>query len=118
MKKGLKIAGAIAGIAALAALTPYSVNKYEDKTTVYALLWKYTNKPDPENPGKRTHVLDLGFHNPVVEENDELLMGDDEDLIFVEAPETEDVLYDAEPAIEPEAEGDSQEACSDCQPEC
>lgn len=50
MKKGWKILGAIAGAAALAALTPYSCKK--DKETgslsVKALLWNLTTTPDAD----------------------------------------------------------------------
>ena len=66
MKKGWKIVGAVA---ALAALLPYSVKKDEDadKLTVRALLWKYTNQPDHETPDRRNISIDIGFQNPMAE---------------------------------------------------
>ena len=109
MKKGLKIAGAIAGLAALAALTPYSINKdEEDKTTIYALLWKYTNQPDPATPGDRKVTVDIGFHNPFKEENDELLMDDEDDLILVDAPVEAEAApqCDIELTLEPKLDDD------------
>ncbi len=105
MKKGFKIAGAVAGLAALAAILPYSCRKDEesDKLTVQALLWKYTNQPDHETPGNRKVSIDIGFHNPFAVENDDLLMDDDEDLIFVDAPEAVEVPQcDIELTLEPE----------------
>ena len=70
MKKGWKIVGAIA---ALAALIPYSVKKDEenDKLTVQALLWKYTNQPDHETPDNRNISVVVGFHNPMAEKKEE-----------------------------------------------
>ena len=103
MKKGLKIAGAIAGLAALAALTPYSVCRdEEDKTTVCALLWKYTNQPDPE--GGRKVSIDIGFHNPFCENNDHLLIDDDEGVILMDAPEEPscDIELTLEPKLDEE----------------
>jgi len=89
MKKGLKIAGAIAGLAAVASLLPYSVSKDQenDKTTARALLWKYTNQPDPKEPGSRKVVIDIGFQNPLSEDNDHLLMDEDDDLLLLDTPE-------------------------------
>ena len=109
MKKGLKIAGAIAGLAALAALTPYSVSKDEDdKTTVYALLWKYTNQPDPE--GGRKVSIDIGFHNPFKGENDDLLMDDEDDLILIDAPAAAEVTpCDIELTLEPKLDDEPTE---------
>ena len=97
MKKGLKIAGAIAGFAALAAILPYSCKKDEenDKLTVQALLWKYTNQPDHETPGNRKVSIDIGFHNPFKEDNDHHLMDDEDDLLLIDAPEVAD-----EPAVD------------------
>jgi DNA gyrase/topoisomerase IV subunit A len=85
MKKGWKIAGAVAGLAALAALLPHSCIKDEedDKLTVQALLWKYTNQPDHETPGNRKISIDIGFHNPFAVETDDLLMDDEDDLILI-----------------------------------
>ncbi len=67
MKKGWKIVGAVA---ALAALLPYSVKKDEenDRLTVRALLWKYTNLPDHEDPDRRNISINIGFQNPMSEE--------------------------------------------------
>ena len=100
MKKGFKIFSAVAGLAALAALVPYSVKKDEEKdeTTAYALLWKYTNKPNPE--GNRTISIDIGFHNPAEEEIDDLLMGEN-DLILVDAPVVEEPACDIELTLTP-----------------
>ena len=91
MKKGWNIAGAVAGLAALATLLPYSCPKDEenDKLTVQALLWKYTNQPDHETPGNRKVSIDIGFHNPFAVENDDLLMDDEDDLILMDAPAVE-----------------------------
>lgn len=91
MKKGLKIAGAIAGLAAVAALVPHTVKKDdEDKTTIHALLWKYTNQPDPQTPDKRKVTIDLGFHNPFAKENDDIFMDDEEDVILIDTPANEE----------------------------
>ena len=110
MKKALKIAGAIAGVAALASLLPYSINKDEnDETTIHALLWKYSNKPDPTAPGNRKVTIDLGFHNPFAEENDELLMDDEEDLILVDAPAEAAPQCDIELTLEPKLDDDESE---------
>ncbi len=70
MKKGWKIVGAVA---ALAALLPYSVKKDEenDKVTVRALLWKYTNQPDHETPDKRNISIDICFQNPMSEDEED-----------------------------------------------
>lgn len=96
MKKGFKIAGAIAGLAALAALVPYSVSKDDDDTTtVRALLWEYTKQPDPESPGSHKVSIDIGFHNPFDQNNDDLLMDDEDDLLLIDAPEVVD-----EPAVD------------------
>ena len=110
MKKGLKFAGVVAGLAALAALVPYSINKDEeaDETTAYALLWKYTNKPDPEAPGNRKISIDIGFHNPAEAEIDELLMGDN-DLILVD-PAVEEPSCDIELTLEPKLDDEPAEA--------
>ena len=69
MKKGWKIVGAVA---ALAALLPYSVtkDKESDKLTVQALLWKYTNQPDHETSDRRNISIDIGFHNPMAKEKE------------------------------------------------
>ena len=107
MKKGLKIAGTIAGIAALASLLPYAVRKDEEnnETTVQALLWKYTNKPDHEAPGSRKVSVDIGFHNPFQCDNDDLLMDDCDEPILDCSPVEE--VPSEEPADEPEVtEGD------------
>ena len=103
MKKGLKILGAVAGIAALASLIPYSINKDDEngETTAYALLWKYSNKPDPEAPGNRKISIDIGFHNPAEAEIDELLMGDN-DLILVDTPVVEEPTCDIELTLNPQ----------------
>ena len=100
MKKGWKILGAVAGAAAIASLIPYAINKDEenDETTVYALLWKYTNKPRSE--GGRTVSIDIGFHNPAEAEIDELLMGDN-DLILVDTPTVEVSPCDIELTLTP-----------------
>ena len=115
MKKGLKIASAIAGLAALAALTPYSINKDEDdKTTVCALLWKYTNQPDSEAPANRKITIDIGFHNPFHEDNEHLLMDDDDDLLLMDAPNSEaEPQCDIELTLEPNLDDES----TPCQPE-
>ena len=113
MKKGLKIAGTIAGLAALAALTPYSINKNEDdKTTIYALLWKYTNQPDSKAPGGRKVTIDIGFHNPFKEENDDLLMDDEDDLILVDVPVEAEAApqCDIELTLEPKLDDDEPTA--------
>ena len=102
MKKGLKIAGTVAGIAALASLLPYAIKRDQenDETTVQALLWKYTNKPDHETPGKRTHILTPGFHNPFQADNDDLLMDDDyDDPILDCTPVPEDAPVEDEPVV-------------------
>ena len=107
MKKGWKIAGAVAGIAALtAALVPYSINRDEenDETTAYALLWKFTKKPDSE--GRRTISIDIGFHNPAEAEIDELLMGEN-DLILVEEPKC-DIELTLEPKLDDEPKAPAQ----------
>ena len=117
MKKGLKIAGAIAGLAALAALTPYSVCKDDDdKTTICALLWKYTNQPDPEAPGSRKISVDIGFHNPFSECccNDHLLI-DDEDGVILMEPSVE-APCDIELTLEPKLD-DEPALCEDGQNE-
>ena len=64
MKKGWKIIGAVA---ALAALLPYSVKKDEeaDETTVQALLWTYINQPNHETPDGRNISINIGFHKPM-----------------------------------------------------
>lgn len=104
MKKGLKIAGTIAGIAALAALLPYSCKKDEEKDelTVKALLWKYSNQPDPELEGNRRISVDIGFQNPFAAENDDLLMDDLDEPIIDCTPIVE------EPAPEVEAPCDCE----------
>ena len=108
MKKGFKILGAAAGIAALAALVPYSVIKDdEDKTTVQALLWKYTNEPDAETPGNRKVAIDIGFHNPFKAENDHLLMDEDDDLLLVDTPEC-GIELTLEPKLDDEPEAPAQ----------
>ena len=75
MKKGWKIVGALA---ALAALLPYSVKKDDEneKLTVQALLWKYTSQPDHETPDRRNISIDIGFQKPMAEENDDLIIAD------------------------------------------
>ena len=106
MKKGWKIAGTIAGIAALAALLPYSCQKDEenDELTVKALLWKYTSQPDLNNVGERKIALDIGFQNPFTVENDDLLMDEDDDLILVNA---------SDEMVEPEESLEAEEAPAD-----
>ena len=108
MKKGWKIAGAVAGLAALAALLPHSCIKDEedDKLTVQALLWKYTNQPDHETPGNRKISIDIGFHNPFAVETDDLLMDDEDDLILMDAPAAPqcDIELTLEPKLEDEPE--------------
>lgn len=107
MKKAFKIAGAIAGIAALASLVPYSIHKdeEEDTTTIRALLWKYTNQPDSQNPGSRKVSIDIGFHNPMSADNEDLLMDDGDELILVEAPvEQADSEEEAKPTDYDEGE--------------
>lgn len=65
MKKGLKIAGAVAGLTALAALLPCCMRRSkDDETTVSALLWQYSSKPDPDADGCRKVSINIGFHNP------------------------------------------------------
>ena len=118
MKKGWKIAGTIAGLAALAAVLPHSCRKDEenDKLTVQALLWKYTNQPDHETPGNRNVSIDIGFHNPFAEENDDLLMDDEDDLILLDSPaavEVEaapqcDIELTLEPKLDDEPEAPAQ----------
>ena len=107
MKKGLKLLGVAAGVAALATLIPYSINKDKenDETTVYALLWKFTNKPRPE--GGRTVSIDIGFHNPAEAEIDDLLMGDN-DLILVDTPVVDAPPCDIELTLTPQL-GDQSE---------
>ena len=118
MKKSWKIFGAVAGIVAAAALTPYSINKDEDdKTTIYALLWKYTNQPDAENPGSRKVSIDIGFHNPFKEDNDHLLMDEEDDLILVDAPVAEAAPCDIELTLEPKLEDEPQVTPEDYQGE-
>ena len=75
MKKGWKIIGAVA---ALAALLPYCVKKDEeaDTLTVRALLWEYTNQPNDEFPGNRNISIDIGFHNPLAENTEGLFAED------------------------------------------
>lgn len=116
MKKGWKIAGAVAGLAALAAVLPHSYSKDEDndKLTVQALLWKYTNQPDHETPGNRKVFIDIGFHNPFSVENDDLLMDDEDDLILMDAPAVEvgaapqcDIELTLEPRLDDEPEAAS-----------
>ena len=102
MRKGFKIAGAIAGLAALAALVPYSViNDDEDNTTVRALLWEYTKQPDPENPGAHKVSIDIGFHMPNCKCNDNLLIDDEDGVILVDAPEVDEAPCDIELTLEP-----------------
>ncbi len=114
MKKGLKIAGTIAGLAALAAVLPYSCKKDEDddKLTVQALLWKYTNQPDHETPGNRKVSIDIGFHNPFAVENDDLLMDAEDDLILVDAPAPQ---CDIELTLDPKL--DDEEPAAPAEPE-
>ena len=109
MKKGWKVLGAVAGIAAIASLIPYSINKDEenDETTAYALLWKFTSKPRPE--GGRTVSIDIGFHNPAEAEIDELLMGDN-DLILVDAPAEEGPTCNIELTLTPDLDDTQPEA--------
>ena len=116
MKKGWKIAGAIAGVAALAALAPYFINKdpESDETTVKALLWKYTNKPDHENPGSRKLSIDIGFHNPFCQECDDLLMDVDFDEPLLDTTPAVEVLAEETPVEEPESEPEINEG--DCIP--
>ena len=116
MKKVWKIAGAIAGVAALAALAPYSINKdaENDETTVYALLWKYTNKPDHENPGSRKVSVDIGFHNPLKEETDALLMDEDFDEPLLDTTPTVEEPTVEVPVVEPVSEPKINEG--DCIP--
>ena len=55
------------GIAALvAAVTPYCIEKDEEKDelTVQALLWKVTNQPHPDFEDKRSTTLSFGIHTP------------------------------------------------------
>ena len=120
MKKGLKIAGTIAGLAALAAVLPYSCKKDEenDKLTVQALLWKYTNQPDHETPGNRKVSIDIGLHNPFAVENDDLLMDDEDDLILMNAPAVEVEAApqcDIELTLEPKL--DDEEPVASAEPE-
>ena len=117
MKKGWKIAGAVAGLAALAALLPHSCIKDEDedKLTIQALLWKYTNQPDREAPGNRKISIDIGFHNPFAAETDDLLMDDEDDLILMDAPTVEvdsapqcDIELTLEPKLDDESEAPAE----------
>ena len=117
MKKGWKIAGTIAGLAALAAALPYSCVKDDenDKLTVQALLWKYTNQPS-EEPGKRNISIDIGFHNPFAVENDDLLMDEDDDLLLMDSPAVEveavpqcDIELTLDPKLDDETEAASAE---------
>lgn len=60
------------GIAAfVAAVTPYRIEKNEEKDeiTCQALLWKLTNYPHPDFVDKRSTSLSIGFHPPVREED-------------------------------------------------
>lgn len=109
MKKGLKIAGTIAGIAALASLLPYSCKKDEetDELTVKALLWKYSNQPDHEIESNRKVSIDIGFHNPFASENDDLLMddGEEEEPILDCSPiPTDETVSEEETPCEVQAE--------------
>ena len=117
MKKGWKIAGAVAGFAALAALLPHSCirDEEDDKLTVQALLWKYTNQPDHETPGNRKISIDIAFHNPFAVETDDLLMDDEDDLILMDAPAVEvdaapqcDIELTLEPKLDDESEAPAQ----------
>ena len=76
MKKGWKIIGAVA---ALAALLPYSVKKDKeaDETTVQALLWTYTNQPDRETPDRRNISINIGFRKPIAGETHDSPQADD-----------------------------------------
>lgn len=68
-KSNLKLFGALAGAAAAAALLPYFVNRDpESGTTISALLWKYTSRPDPEDPSRKQIDIDLGLRNPFKEQ--------------------------------------------------
>jgi len=61
------------GIAALiAAVTPYRIEKDEEKDelTVQALLWKVTNQPHPDFEDQRSTSLSIGFHPPVFNDSD------------------------------------------------
>lgn len=64
-KSNLKLFGALAGAAAVAALLPYSVkdDPQQGTTTISALLWKYTSRPDPEDPSRKQIDIDLGLRN-------------------------------------------------------
>ena len=116
MKKGFKIAGAVAGVAALAALLPFSVNKDEenDKLSVQALLWKYTNQPDHENPGNRKVSIDIGFHNPLHAKADDLLMDDEDDLLLMDTPAEAAPACDIELTLEPKLD---DEPAAEAEPE-
>ena len=56
----------VLGLAALAGLVPYSFHKDEDTDTlsVYALLWKFTKTPHPEEPDRNLYSICPGYHNP------------------------------------------------------
>ena len=58
------------GIAALvAAVTPYRIEKDEEKDeiTCQALLWKLTNRPHPDYEDKRETNVTIAFHPPVLD---------------------------------------------------
>lgn len=114
MKKGLKIFGAVAGVAALAALLPYSVKKDEelDETTASALLWKYTNRPDREVPGERKVTVDIGFTHPFKTVGADVF-ADDEEVVLVDSDE-DAPQCDIELTLEPDLE---DQEFSDCTPE-
>ena len=61
------------GIAALiAAVTPYRIEKDEEKDeiTCQALLWKLTNYPHPDYEDKRSTSVSIGFHSPIDDDCD------------------------------------------------
>ncbi len=111
MKKGWKIVGAVA---ALAALLPYSVKKdtESDKLTVQALLWKYTNQPDHETSDRRNISIDIGFQNPAAKAEEEQPIVIDPiqvvDLAAEEEVSASDIELSLTPLLSNEPEGPVQ----------
>ena len=60
MKKGFKIAGALLGVAAVAATVPYAVTKDSEtgEKTIEALLWRLNMRPNTET-GKKDITIDI-----------------------------------------------------------
>ncbi len=100
MKKSLKIAGTVVGVAALAALLPYGFRKDREngELTVNALLWQFNSRPDPEEPGKRKISIELGFHNSFYSD-DLSLLGDENDDPILDCTPVEETPAEEEPVV-------------------